>query len=170
MENTTVIFRVDFADTAQKAVDITNKIEKLANNLNEAKQQFGANSKEVKLLEAELKANRAQLAEYNKTLENGVKIQEQQDDSLKALKLRLTETRKAYSELSGAERENINIGVKQAANIKALQEQIRELELGLGNTAANVGNYQEAIESAFGSTLLGDRLRGIQDSLGNAIS
>lgn len=166
MENTTVIFKVDFGDTAQKAVDLSSKIEDLANSLTEAREQFGTNSKEVKLLEAQLKANRAQLAEYNKTLENGVKIQEQQEDSLKQLKIRLTEQRKAYSELSKAQRDDVAIGGKQAANIRTLQAEIKELELGLGNTAVNVGNYQESIEKAFDNTLVGDRIKGIKDSLG----
>lgn len=168
MENTTVIFKVDFGDTAQKAVDISNKIEQLATNLGEARQQFGANSKEVKILEAELKANRAQLGEYNKTLENGSKILQQQDDSLKQMKIRLTEQRKAYSELSKAERENADVGVKQAANIKALQQEIKELELGLGNTAVNVGNYQEAVEKAFDNKATGI-VRDFKDSIGGAI-
>jgi hypothetical protein len=236
MENTTVIFKVDFGDTAQKAVDLTNKIKELAEQIKLVKNQVGFNSKEVKQLEAALKANQTQLTEYNKTLEAGVKIQEAQEGSLKALKtqrtqelkaydelskaqredleiggkqraliadldkqikdlqaelknygktvnsnvdaekkavdsldtmkLQLKEQRKAYSELSKAERENVDIGVKQAKNIRELQQEIKELELGLGNTAVNVGNYQESIEKAFDNTVVGDRLKGIRDSLG----
>ena len=128
MENTTVIFKVDFGDTAQKAVELTKKIEDLANSLKLLKDQFGTNSKEFKLLEAELKANQTQLKEYEKAIEKGIAMQEKQADSLESLKQKRKDEIAAYSKLSEQQRNNAELGIKQAETIRNLEKEIKALE------------------------------------------
>ena len=147
------------------ALDQLAALEKQAQETAKQMQLLDKATPEYQQLAVELKVVRTEQNQLSQSVQASLKIDKQAVDSLEAKKAQLKILRADYSKLSGAQRENADVGKKLAQNTRELQEEIRELELGLGNTAANVGNYQAAIEQAFGNTLLGDRLKGANDKL-----
>jgi hypothetical protein len=158
------IIEFDFSS----ALDQLAALEKQAQETAKAMQGLDKATPEYQKLATELKVVRTEQNQLSQSVQASLKVDRQALDSLEAKKAQLKIMRQEYSKLSGAQRENIDVGVKLAANTKLLQTEIRELELGLGNTAANVGNYQEAVEKAFDNKVTGS-IRDLKDSLGGAI-
>lgn len=139
---------------------------------NAAMQQSGADTQalardneRLKKTNAELGAQTKELTAERRTLQrevqNEIRMESQQEGSLKSLRAELGNLTKQYDSLSRAERENINIGGKLKDNINKVTTEIKAAEEGTQRYQRNVGNYENAILNAiglngrFGSSLMG---------------
>lgn len=104
-----------------------------------------------RLVEVGSEANRAQIeatkALRDKTREvtREVALNGLAEGSIAALGMQLTDLRNSYERLSEAERQNIDIGGAQLAQIQALDKQYKGLRESTGNFRDSVGNYEKAL-------------------------
>lgn len=85
------------------------------------------------------------MSAYGKVLQQNVKAQKQNADSLDAMRLELSKLLKAYDALSKADREGA-IGKEMLGRIQELTNGLNEAEQASGRFQRNVGNYKSALE------------------------
>lgn len=69
------------------------------------------------------------------------------NDSYNSLQAELTRLKKAYKEMTAAERES-NLGSETLANIQQLDVKLKDLDAGMGQYQRNVGNYGQTFEES----------------------
>lgn len=103
-------------------------------------------SEQIKL-QAETKVAADTLRGYQKELQNVYKQEEANEGSLAGLRAELSNTTKAFDNLSRAEREGAK-GKELLDHINALTDEIKEAEEATQRYYRNVGNYKSALEGA----------------------
>ena len=147
------------------AIDANNRQVKQNNEIikqnNEAMKQSGADTRaltseneKLRKANAEIGVQTKELANERRVLQrevqNEIRIEAQQEGSLKSLRAELSNLTKQYDSLSRAERENINVGGKLKDSINRVTTEIKNAEEGTQRYYRNVGNYQNAIMNAIG--------------------
>lgn len=131
----------------------------------------------------EMAASKIAIADYNdairiinKTVQNQIKQEKEQEGSLKALRAELSNLTAEYDALSEAERKGAS-GEELKKSINEVTDALKAAEEGTQRYYRNVGNYEEAIKDALGlnnefaNSLLelasnGDKSGGIFDAIG----
>lgn len=101
-------------------------------------------------LEAQTKELTAEKRVLQKETQNEIRIQSQEEGSLRGLRAELSNLTKQYDNLSRAERDNEAIGGKLKNQINQVTTEIKKAEEGTQRYYRNVGNYQNAILGALG--------------------
>lgn len=85
------------------------------------------------------------------------------EGSMVQMQSRLIALRSQYRQLTEAQRMNAAVGGKMRQEIEQLADRYRKLEMSIGNTSANVGNYASVLNKAQGTfALITAGLYGIQ--------
>lgn len=85
------------------------------------------------------------------------------EGSMVQMQSRLIALRSQYRQLTEAQRMNAAVGGKMRREIEQLADRYRKLEMSIGNTSANVGNYASVLNKAQGTfALITAGLYGIQ--------
>lgn len=100
--------------------------------------------------------NKQTMSAYGKVLQQNVKAQKQNADSLDGMRTELSKLLKSYDALSKADRESMK-GQELLGRIQALTKELNDAEQASGRFQRNVGNYKSALE-------------GLPGPLGNAAS
>ena len=164
------------------AIDANNKqmaLNKQAMRDNEAEmKKSGADSAALAKENEKLRQSNVELAAQTKELssekrvlqkevQNEIRLQSQEEGSLKALRAELSNLTKQYDSLSRAERDNENVGGKLKKQINAVTTEIKGAEEGTQRYYRNVGNYQNAIMGALGvNGMFASSLMGLATSAG----
>lgn len=141
----------------QIIVDV--QMDALIASLQELRQQYDANTEALKKLDKESddydkqvieltqqnKVLQQEMRGVEKQIQNEIKAQRSQEDSLVQLRAKLANLNKQYDSMSGMERMG-EAGVELQKKIKSLHDQILGLEGDTGRMQRNVGNYPEAIK------------------------
>jgi TP901 family phage tail tape measure protein len=114
--------------------------------------EAAARSKEA----VELEKLRQSYAKTKKELSNYVKESQAAEGSIAGMRAKLSKLTSEYDHLSGAVR-NSKFGREAAKDIRALSDEIKELEAATGRNQRNVGNYFDAVKKG---------LAGIAGALG----
>lgn len=101
-------------------------------------------------LEAKTKVLKDERRLLQKETQNEIRLQTQEQGSLRQLRAELSNLTKQYDSLSKAERENVNVGGKLKNQINQVTTEIKAAEEGTQRYYRNVGNYQNAILGAIG--------------------
>ena len=98
-------------------------------------------------------------------IQNEIKMQKAQEDSLVQLRAKLANLNKQYDSMSGFERMG-TAGENLRKQIKTLSDNISSLEANTGRYQRNVGNYKSALEGLSGGfKAAGLSTRGLDQSL-----
>lgn len=140
------------ADQALKAMSETRKeIE----NLKRLQKQLDTSTEEGRVqyeaYGASIRELNGKLREQQKTYDNHVKSLFAEKDSMQQLKAELSNLTLAYNKLSKEQR-NSEAGLTLRDKIKGISDELKEAEGGIGLFNRNVGNYENAIKNALGST------------------
>lgn len=141
----------------QIIVDV--QMDALIASLQELRQQYDANTEALKKLDKESddydkqvieltqqnKVLQQEMRGVEKQIQNEIKAQRSQEDSLVQLRAKLANLNKQYDSMSGMERMG-DAGVELQEKIKSLHDQILGLEGETGRMQRNVGNYPEAVK------------------------
>lgn len=107
----------------------------------------------------EIAASKIAIADYNdairiinKTVQNQIKQEKEQEGSLKALRAELSNLTAEYDALSEAERKSAS-GEELKNKINEVTDALKDGEEGTQRYYRNVGNYEEAIKSAVSSNI-----------------
>ena len=143
----------------QGTIVLDVKMEDLIASLGELKAQYDANATAMKELKeageqdsAEYvklantqKVLRSEMGQVEKQIQNNIKQERAQKDSLDALRAKLANLNRQYDSMSGMDRMGRQ-GQELQKKIKGLNDQIMGLEAGTGRFQRNVGNYQSALQ------------------------
>jgi len=148
--------RVDYNNAIKGIADYQKKIEGLKEREKELKMELNAGKVSRSEYHRELAAIREATKEYqtevrnlSKEIQDNIKFEKSQVDSVDALRAALARQKAEYYALSKAERESAQ-GVALQKLIKETNDDIKQAEEAIGVFSRNVGNYEEAIKNAFG--------------------
>ena len=162
----------------QVIVDIG--LDALIASLRELQKQYEANTAAMKAMRDEGKqdsdeyiqltqANKVLRQEMNgveKSIQNNIKAEKAQEGSLIQLRAQLANLNKQYDSMSGFERMG-TAGEELRKKIKALSDNISNLEANTGRYQRNVGNYKSALEGLSGGfKALGLSTKGLDQAMG----
>lgn len=97
-------------------------------------------------LKSTTKALTDEQRQYEKEIQNNIKVEKELDGSLNQLRANLNGLIARYGRLSAAERESAS-GKALADHIKAQRDAVKEAEAAIGDYRSNVGNYENAIQN-----------------------
>lgn len=97
-------------------------------------------------LKSTTKALTDEQRQYEKEIQNNIKVEKELDGSLNQLRANLNGLIAQYGRLSAAERESAS-GKALADHIKAQRDAVKEAEAAIGDYRSNVGNYENAIQN-----------------------
>ncbi|WAX09870.1 hypothetical protein BT681P2_00031 [Bacteroides phage BT681P2] len=99
----------------------------------------------------DLDGTNAALKATNGTIKATTTIMNNQAETVETLRAKVAKNTIELNKMSVAERTTGTAGKELVAQTKALSDQLKDLEKGVGDTRRNVGNYAEDIEKATGS-------------------
>ena len=154
---------VDNLRASNKSLEAENKT--LQKSMDELSKAGKANTEEYKAQQKQVQENRAtitanneaikaankEMTEQSRTIQNNIKVQRENTDSIKAMRAQLSSMKDQYYSMSKAQRESADGGVALQRQIKALNDDISKAEQSVGVFSRNVGNYENAINSALGA-------------------
>lgn len=165
--------KVKYEDAIYGVIRYKEKIDEL----NQAQEELNQAYKDGKITQNEYKvqstATAAVITQYKdnvrvlrKELQNNVRVEQEQEGSLKQLRAELSNVTKAYDELSREEREGAK-GKELQQHINNITSELKEAEQATQRFYRNVGNYEGAINNAlFGNSKFGKSLQSIMDIAG----
>lgn len=143
--------QVNAKDAIEQISKYKDEIDELKTKLKEEEEQTGKNSEQSEILRQEIKRRTDQTRELQKQVQNQVRIQTENDGSLKEMRANLSNLTAQYDSLSKAERQNTEVGGAMMVSINRLTDEIKSNEEATQRYYRNVGNYTESIRRAMGS-------------------
>lgn len=152
-----IILEVKFTDdnTAKRMAEIQNQLIALNKTYSDTKKAVKDNGEVTEEQAKRMAENRAQVKSltnemkfYEKQIEAEAKQNKMANDSLNAKRTNLRKMIAEYDALSGAQRNNVEVGVKMRAEINKLTDEIKQIEEGTQRYQRNVGNYTKSIREA----------------------
>lgn len=163
---TVLSIKVDSSQAVQSIVEYQRKIEQIRADEADLKKQIkesgdatGELSRKLVQFGEERKAYSRIVSEQSKAVQNNIKIQTKEADSLNQLRARLSNLTKQYDELSKAQRESAE-GLKLKDEINDITNALKGGEEGTQRFFRNVGNYAGSLQGLF-SNLQGTATQAI---------
>ena len=147
--------KVNYADAIKKIAEYRAKLDKVKEAESELKKQLneGRISREeynkaisaTKIASDEYKST---IRDIEKVVKNQIKLDHEQEGSLRGMRAELSNLTREYDALSREERENEKVGGALAKQINDLTDELKEAEEETGRYYRNVGNYKNSILEA----------------------
>ena len=145
--------RFNYKELVQGWVKANEAIEDNKKILSDLKKEYETGQislSDYKKAQLELKSTTKALTDeqrqYEKEIQNNIKVEKELDGSLNQLRANLNGLIAQYGRLSAAERESAS-GKALADHIKAQRDAVKEAEAAIGDYRSNVGNYENAIQN-----------------------
>lgn len=130
----------------QQVIDQTkDKQKELRKELNDGQITIDEYNMEMAASKLVISENNEAIRILNKEIQNNIKAEKQQQDSLVAMRASLSNLTRQYDEMSEAERESAS-GQDLEIHINAITDKIKEAEEKTQRFYRNVGSYQQAFE------------------------
>lgn len=170
---------VRYEDAINKLGEYRHVIEDITKQMKELKKQMQSgnrSSSEIKSMNAQyaaldttLRVVKKDSQELTKTVQNEIKVEREQDNSLRSLRAQLSNLTKEFDSLSEAARRGTE-GVTKMKQINEVTTKIKDAEAATQRFYRNVGNYQSALQGIdqlkVGFTNLGNTLSGVLGGIG----
>lgn len=148
--------KVNYEDAIYGIIRYKEKLEELKKAQEELKQKYEDGkvtydeyATSMVSIEEQTKSHKATIRELSKEVQNNIKVEKEQEGSLKSLRAELSNAQKAYATLSREEREGAK-GKEMEKHIMAITKEVEEAEEKVGLFQRRVGSYEQAIKSALG--------------------
>jgi hypothetical protein len=141
----------DIAKLSDEIVTLKKANADLKKEGKESSEVYQANAVKLRQLGNEYRVQQKVITDFNTEKKEEIKIIEQTDGSIKQLEAALASNRNAYRLLSKEERENLEVGGQLLKTIQSQDKEYKDLQVSIGTTQVNVGNYQQAVEDAIKS-------------------
>ena len=150
--------QVEFQKTKDEVAKFDEQLEKGEITQEEYDKAIVRNTYEQKVWQQQIRA-------AEKDLQNSIKAENAQNESLVQLRAQLALLNKQYDAMEGMERMG-TAGENLRKKIKSLSDNISSLEANTGRYQRNVGNYKSALEGLSGSfKMAGLSTKGLDQSL-----
>lgn len=154
---------VDELRSSNKSLEAENK--KLSKSMNELAKEGKSNTDEYKALAAQYKENTTTItanneavkaanqvmAKQSRAIQENIKYQKANTDSVEAMRIELSQMKAEYYSLSKAERENAEVGGVLQKQINDTTDQIKAAEQSIQVYGRSVGDYENSINAAIGA-------------------
>lgn len=146
--------KVKYEDAIYGIIRYKEKIDELKQSIQDLKQQEKDKTITTNEMKVQTEAINATIKEYQynvrtlqKEIQNNVRIEEQEEGSLKRLRAELSNATKAYDEMGKKEREGAK-GRKLAEHINEITDKLKQAEEETQRYYRNVGNYYNSMMQA----------------------
>lgn len=157
--------KVKYGDAIVGILEYQKKVDELTATQKRLREEMKKDTEHELEYRAALAQNKAEMKEaqdsiraLEKETRNNLKTQQEKEGSLKSLRAELSNSTKAYDELSKAEREGVE-GQKIREHINDITLQLKEAEAETQRFYRNVGNYEKSV---------GDALSGLRKQVEEA--
>lgn len=157
--------KVKYGDAIVGILEYQKKVDELTATQKRLREEMKKDTEHELEYRAALAQNKAEMKEaqdsiraLEKETRNNLKTQQEKEGSLKSLRAELSNSTKAYDELSKAEREGAE-GQKIREHINDITLQLKEAEAETQRFYRNVGNYEKSV---------GDALSGLRKQVEEA--
>lgn len=151
--------KVNYSDAIKAIANYQAKIDAARDAEKNLKKQLKDGEISRQQYNEEMAASKIAIADYNdairiinKTVQNQIKLEKEQEGSLKALRAELSNLTAEYDALSEAERKGAS-GEELKNKINEVTDALKDGEEETQRYYRNVGNYEEAIKSAVSSNI-----------------
>lgn len=151
--------KVNYSDAIKAIANYQAKIDAARNAEKQLKKQLSEGKISRQQYNEAMASTKAVIADYNdsiriinKTVQNQLKQEKEQEGSLKSLRAQLSNLTAEYDALSEAERKGAR-GEELKKSINEVTDALKEGEEETQRYYRNVGNYEEAIKSAVSSNI-----------------
>lgn len=144
-ENNQIIIDIGFDTFITQLKTLRTQYELNTAALREMSDAGNENTEQYIKLEQETKVLRSEIGGLEKRLQNEIKMQNANKDSLVAMRAQLAILNRQYDSMDGMARMS-DAGVQLQQRIKALSAEIQGLEENTGRWQRNVGNYRSALD------------------------
>lgn len=149
----------EIANTKKRINDLRSEQKKLDQSTDDGREMYEAYAAEIRNLTTDLRSQQKQV-------DNIIKANNAQEDSMEQLKAVLSNLTAEYNSLSKVQR-NTPEGEALREQIKGITDELKGVEGGTGNFRRSVGEYQDSILRAIG---LGDGFIGNLTQMASIIS
>ena len=137
-------------DQKQKQKELREEIAALSKRRKEKNNLTEKEEAQLRSLTIEQEKNNASLRENRKELKQNTRVLESQEGSLNELRASLNALQTEYGKLDTSTEQGRKSAAKMKQQINELDDEVKSLEKGIGDSRRNVGNYGEAFQSVGG--------------------
>lgn len=148
--------KVNYEDAIYGIIRYKEKLEELKKAQEELKQKYEDGkvtydeyATSMVSIEEQSKSHKATIRELSKEVQNNIKVEKEQEGSLKSLRAELSNATKKYDAMSKAEREGAK-GQELKKHINEIADELKEAEEETQRFQRSVGSYEASIKSALG--------------------
>lgn len=148
--------KVNYEDAIYGIIRYKEKLEELKKAQEELKQKYEDGkvtydeyATSMVSIEEQSKSHKATIRELSKEVQNNIKVEKEQEGSLKSLRAELSNATKKYDAMSKAEREGAK-GQELKKHINEIAEELKAAEEETQRFQRSVGSYEASIKSALG--------------------
>lgn len=148
--------KVNYEDAIYGIIRYKEKLEELKKAQEELKQKYDDGkvtydeyATSMVSIEEQTKSHKATIRELSKEVQNNIKVEKEQEGSLKSLRAELGNATKKYDAMSKAEREGAK-GQELKKHINEIADELKAAEEETQRFQRSVGSYEESIKSALG--------------------
>lgn len=148
--------KVNYEDAIYGIIRYKEKLEELKKAQEELKQKYEDGkvtydeyATSMVSIEEQTKSHKTTIRELSKEVQNNIKVEKEQEGSLKSLRAELSNATKKYDAMSKAEREGAK-GQELKKHINEIAEELKAAEEETQRFQRSVGSYEASIKSALG--------------------
>nr|DAU42884.1 MAG TPA: minor tail protein [Caudoviricetes sp.] len=148
--------KVNYEDAIYGIIRYKEKLEELKKAQEELKQKYEDGkvtydeyATSMVSIEEQSKSHKSTIRELSKEVQNNIKVEKEQEGSLKSLRAELSNATKKYDTMSKAEREGAK-GQELKKHINDIADELKEAEEATQRFQRSVGSYEASIKSALG--------------------
>lgn len=148
--------KVNYEDAIYGIIRYKEKLDELKKAQEELKQKYEDGkvtydeyATSMVSIDEQMKSHKATIRELSKEVQNNIKVEKEQEGSLKSLRAELGNATKKYDAMSKAEREGAK-GQELKKHINDIAEELKKAEEETQRFQRSVGSYEASIKSALG--------------------
>lgn len=148
--------KVNYEDAIYGIIRYKEKLEELKKAQEDLKQKYEDGkvtydeyATSMVSIEEQIKSHKTTIRELSKEVQNNIKVEKEQEGSLKSLRAELGNATKKYDAMSKAEREGAK-GQELKKHINDIADELKEAEEETQRFQRSVGSYEASIKSALG--------------------
>nr|DAS76753.1 MAG TPA: minor tail protein [Caudoviricetes sp.] len=148
--------KVNYEDAIYGIIRYKEKLEELKKAQEELKQKYDDGkvtydeyATSMVSIEEQTKSHKTTIRELSKEVQNNIKVEKEQEGSLKSLRAELSNATKKYDAMSKAEREGAK-GQELKKHINEIADELKAAEEETQRFQRSVGSYEASIKSALG--------------------
>lgn len=148
--------KVNYEDAIYGIIRYKEKLEELKKAQEELKQKYEDGkvtydeyATSMVSIEEQSKSHKATIRELSKEVQNNIKVEREQEGSLRSLRAELSNATKKYDAMSKAEREGAK-GQELKKHINEIADELKAAEEETQRFQRSVGSYEASIKSALG--------------------